>query len=155
MIPLLDPDPGKGTGVGICLPDSRQDGSWCLCGCLTCWDFPVKGAGAEQGKRLMVSPPVYQPSQQPWPLCLEQWSDGAGDTPKLRWVVPQCSWALSSPPSLSPGSKFTEPASCKWHFICWKCESCQERWAPSRLSEIHYQLGISRGWCPVQSLPGA
>lgn len=24
----------------------------------------------------------------------------------------------------------------------WKCESCQEHWAPSCLSEIHYQVGI-------------
>lgn len=29
----------------------------------------------------------------------------------------------------------------------WKCESCQEHWAPSCLSETHYQRGLDRGRC--------
>lgn len=97
-----------------------------------------------------MSPPCTNPhtltaAMAPLSGAVERWG---WRCPQIPMDCPGCSWALSSPPPLSPGSKFTEPASCKWHFIRWKCESCQERWAPSRLSEIHYQLGIRQRLVP-------
>lgn len=62
--------------------------------------------------------------------------------PRLQWILAHTIWPRRRLP-LSLPSEFTVPASCKWHFIQLEMWILSGALAPSCLSEIHYQVGIT------------